>query len=86
MQFYERRKRVLTEMEIEEDWLGKFIFGLTSEQIEKIVKKKFGYNVNIQLNNFKVTQPDGVVHVHLNADAELSKEELKKIIKKQFHI
>lgn len=44
------------------------------------VKKKAGYEVDIQLNEFTATVTDGTAHVHLNVDAELGKDELTKLL------
>jgi len=47
-----------------------------------MLKKKLGYNIDIQLNEMDITIIDGKAHVHLSADAELEKNELMKIIKR----
>ena len=46
--------------------------------VKREVKKKAGYEVDIQLNEFTATVTDGTAHVHLNVDAELGKDELTK--------
>ena len=48
--------------------------------VKREVKKKAGYEVDIQLNEFTATVTDGTAHVHLNVDAELGKDELTKLL------
>ena len=55
---------------------------ILSKIIERAIRKKLGYSVDICLNEVIVTFDGEKVHVHLNADADMSKEELTKIIKK----
>ena len=61
--------------------VSKFTRNLISKLIKMMLRKKLGYNVDIQLNEMNVTIIDGKAHVHLSADAELEKNELMKIIK-----
>lgn len=56
--------------------------GAASKLVRMILRKKTGYDVDIQLNDIKITVNDGKSHVHLDLDAELEKEELMKILKK----
>jgi len=67
----------MDEMRIE----SKFTTGIISKLIGMTVRKKLGYNVDIQLNEVRTTVIDGKTHVHLDVDAELSKEELNKLLK-----
>ncbi|MCM1186545.1 MAG: CTP synthase [Lachnoclostridium sp.] len=47
------------------------------------LKKSLGYDIDILLKQLKVTSTDdGGIHAHLDVDAEISKEELKKIPQK----
>ena len=55
---------------------------ILSKIIERAIRKKLGYSVDICLNEVIVTFDGEKAHVHLNADADMSKEELAKIIKK----
>ena len=45
------------------------------------IRKKFGYDVKLNLNEVKATVVDGKTHVHLDIDADLEKDELTKILK-----
>lgn len=61
--------------------VSKFTTNMISKLIKLVLRKKLGYNVDIQLNEIKTTITDGKTHVHLDIDAELEKEELAKILK-----
>ena len=58
----------------------KIMRGMVSKIITKVLKMKLGYNVGIQLNEFDAKVNDGKAHVHLNIDAEMTQEELNKIL------
>lgn len=60
---------------------SKFTTNMISKLIKMVLSKKFGYNVDIQLNAINATIVDGKTHVHLDVDAELDKDELTKILK-----
>ena len=55
---------------------------MISKLVKMVLRKKLGYDIDIQLNEIKTTITDGKTHVHLDVDAELEKEELVKILKK----
>lgn len=59
---------------------SKFTTGIISKLVSMVIRKKFGYNVQLKLNEVNATVIDGKTHVHLDVDAELSKEELNKIL------
>jgi len=61
--------------------VSKFTTKLVSKLVKMVLRKKFGYDVNIQLNEIRTTITDGKTHVHLDVDAELEKGELLKILK-----
>lgn len=61
--------------------VSKFLTGVISKLLRVTLRKKFGYDVDIQLNEIKVTVKDGEAHIHVNADAAFNKEELFKILK-----
>lgn len=60
---------------------SKFITGVISKLVKGLLKKKLGYDVDILLNDLNISYTDGKAHIHLNADAELNKDELTKILK-----
>ena len=59
-----------------------FMKRLIAKIIKRVIDKKLGYQVDIQLNEISVTFDDEKATVHVNADAEMNKDELTKIIKK----
>lgn len=61
--------------------VSKFTSGIISKAIKMIIRKKTGYNIDIQLNEAITTISDGKTHLHLNVDAELNKDELMSILK-----
>lgn len=61
--------------------ISKFTTTLVSKAAKVIIKKKLGVDMDIWLKEMKVTVNDGTTHAHLDIDVELSKEELKKILK-----
>ena len=60
--------------------VSKFTTVLISKIARTVIKKKLGYEIGIKLNELHITNTDGKTHLHLSADAELSKEELLKLI------
>lgn len=62
--------------------VSKFTTNMISKLVKMVLRKKLGYDIDIQLNEIKTTITDGKTHVHLDVDAELEKEELMKILKK----
>lgn len=61
--------------------VSKFTMNVISKLVKMVLRKKLGYDVDIQLNEIKTTITDGKTHIHLDVDAELDKEELLKILK-----
>jgi predicted acetyltransferase len=59
----------------------KLMKGIVTKLISKAIYKKFGYHIDIQLNEIEADMKDGKVHFHANVDAELSNEDFMKILK-----
>lgn len=59
---------------------SKLMKNLIAKLVKRAVKKKVGYEIDIQLNELTATVIDGTAHVHLSVDAELDKDELTKIL------
>lgn len=59
---------------------SKFMTGIVSKIVSMWIKKKFGYNVKLNLNEINTTVDDGQTHLHLDVDADLSKDELNNIL------
>ncbi len=67
----------MDEMRIE----SRFATSIVSKLITLLIKKKFGYDVKLILNEINASVIGGKTRVHLDLDAELDKEELSKILK-----
>jgi hypothetical protein len=67
----------MDEMRIE----SKFTTMIASKLAEKVVRDKLGYDVDIRLNRLRTTVMEEKMHVELNLDLELTKEELNKLLK-----
>lgn len=59
---------------------SKFITGIISKLLVTVVKQKLGYNIDLKLNAANATVGDGKAHVHLDIDAEVSNEEIMRIL------
>lgn len=59
---------------------SKFTTGIISKLVSMVIRKKLGYDVQLKLNEVTAIVNDGKTHVHLDVDAELTKEELNKIL------
>ena len=59
----------------------KFMRTIITKILSKAIFKKTGYDVNIQINKIEAETYDGKVSIHMDVDAELSKEDLVKILK-----
>ena len=60
----------------------KLIKKAVGSALSKVIRKKTGYTVALDIGEFHATTINGAAHVHLVLDAELPKEDLEKIIKK----
>ena len=58
-----------------------FTTGLISKVLKKMLKKKLGVDIEICLNEIAVSVVDGKTHAHIDADCELQKEQLLKLMK-----
>lgn len=58
-----------------------FTRGIVSKILKKVIHKKSGYEIDIQLNDVTTTIQNGKTHLHVDIDAELDKDELIKILK-----
>ncbi len=59
---------------------SKFMTGLVSKLVSRAIRRKLSCDADIQLNELRTTVIDGKTHVHLDLDAELTKEELTKLL------
>lgn len=63
-----------------------FTKGIMSKILSLTLKRKLGYNVDLKLNDLDVRITDETAHVHLCIDAEMTKEELMKLITEGMYI
>ena len=59
----------------------KFMRGIVAKLIAKSLFKKFGCEVNVQINEIEISSHDGKVYLHANVDGEVTNDDFKKIIK-----
>ena len=60
---------------------SKFTTMIASKFGKKMVRDKLGYDVDIRLNRLRTTVMEDKMHVELNVDLELTKEELDRLLK-----
>lgn len=60
---------------------SKLMRGVISKLITRTVRKKLGYDIDIQFDDIVVTTVDNGICLHADVSAEISNEELVKIIK-----
>ena len=60
---------------------SKIMTKIISKGIAMVIKKKLGYNIDIQVHEIRATVNDGKVHVYLNAEGDVDINEFKKFTK-----
>lgn len=58
----------------------KFMRGIVAKLLTKLISKKFGYDIGIQLNKIEVENIAGKISLKLDVEAELSTDEFMNII------
>lgn len=59
----------------------KFMRGIITTLLSKLIRSKFGYDIDIQLNEIEIRTEGGKVCLHADVEAEVSNDEFMKIIK-----
>ena len=59
----------------------RFMRNIVAKLIARMIYKKTGYRVDIQLNELDVNVIDGETYILVNAEAKLSSNEFMKIVK-----
>ena len=54
---------------------------IVTRLVSKLFSEKLGCLVNVELNEISITNTDGKVCVHLNADANMANSEFTKLVK-----
>lgn len=52
---------------------------IIAKVLQKSIKKKYGYDINIELNDFNATVIDGEAKISLSANARMSADDLPKL-------
>ena len=60
---------------------SKIMTKIISKGVAMVIKKKLGYNVDIQVHEIRATVNDGKAHVYLNAEGDVDIKEFKKFTK-----
>lgn len=59
---------------------SKFTRAVISKLLRNTIKKKIGYDIDVDLEQLIITIDEGEAHAHISADVDLSKEEFVKIL------
>lgn len=59
----------------------KFMRGMISKLLSKMIYTKFGYKIDIQLNDLIVKYNDGRARLYVDADVDIDGEEFMNIMK-----
>ena len=60
---------------------SKFMKGIVTKILAKMIKNQLGYDIDIELNDIHVVAKDGKVHLHADVDAEITNEQFGDLIK-----
>ena len=59
----------------------KFMRGMVAKLITRFIYKKYGYKVNIQLNDLDISVVDGETSINTNVEIKLDSKEFMNIMK-----
>lgn len=59
----------------------KFMRGIVAKLVSKTIFKKFGYNIDVQINEIEIKTEDGMIRLHASVDAKTSNDDFKDIVK-----
>ena len=59
----------------------KFMRNIASKLIAKLIYKKYGYKVNVQLNDLDISVIDGETSINTNVEIKVNSSEFVKIMK-----
>ena len=59
----------------------KFMRNIAAKAIAMFIKSKYGYKVDIQLNDLDINIVDGETNISVNVEAKLDSKEFVKIVK-----
>ncbi len=58
-----------------------FMKRIVKTVFSKMIEKKLGYKIDIQINEIKADVTGGVVKLHLDMDGQMTTDELSKLLK-----
>lgn len=58
----------------------KFMKGIVAKIIARKVYKKFGYKIDIQLNDVQIDMINGDIKLHIDADGKMNKTEFDRLM------
>ena len=58
----------------------KFMKGIVAKIITRKVYKKFGYKIDIQLNDVQIDMINGDIKIHIDADGKMNKTEFDRLM------
>jgi hypothetical protein len=58
-----------------------FTRGIVTKILGKVIERKVGCKVGIQINEIKATSDGGKIKLHIDLDADTTSEELTKLLK-----
>lgn len=58
----------------------KFMKGIVAKIITRKVYKKFGYKIDIQLNDVQIDMINGDIKLHIDADGKMNKTEFDRLM------
>jgi len=59
----------------------KFMRGMLAKVISRSIRKKYGYKIDILLNEIDLDMKDGQTHLHLDVDLDINSDEFKYLMK-----
>lgn len=59
----------------------KFMRNMVAKLIAMAIRKKYGYKINIQLNDLDISVIDGETNISTNVEVKLNSQEFIKIVK-----
>lgn len=59
----------------------RFMKNIVTKVLSKVIFKKTGYDVSVQVNELEVETYNGKINIHMDINAELNSDDLVKILK-----
>lgn len=62
---------------------SKFMMKIISKLIQRVIKKKIGCLLEVNLNDLDLSEKGDSIHLHLDVDTRIKKEDFEKIVLEQ---